>query len=113
MIQIQKVVITGFYWLGVLLSLSLSAAAQPDSRQRLIVITDIGNEPDDSQSNHRLMLYANQIDLEGIIASTSVHQKKYVRTELIEKVIAGFAAVLYLEHQCFSSEQVEVNSSKA
>nr|WP_295921786.1 nucleoside hydrolase-like domain-containing protein [uncultured Dyadobacter sp.] len=71
----------------------LSAAAQPAGRHRLIVITDIGNEPDDSQSMVRLMLYTNQMDLEGIIASTSIHQSKHVRPELIRKTIAAYGKV--------------------
>jgi len=36
-------------------------------------MTDIGNEPDDSQTMVRLMLYSNVIDIEGLVASTSIH----------------------------------------
>ena len=41
--------------------------------KRLIVLTDIerGFEQDDIQSMVRLMLYANEIDIEGLIATTS------------------------------------------
>jgi hypothetical protein len=39
------------------------------------------------------MLYTNQIDIEGLIASTSVHQAKKVSPELIEKVINAYDKV--------------------
>ena len=41
----------------------VGASAQSTVNHRLIVITDIGNEPDDFMSMVRLMLYTNQIDL--------------------------------------------------
>ncbi len=81
------------YAVGVLLFATASTLAQPTTKHRLVVITDIGNEPDDFQSMIRLLLYANQIDLEGLIASTSIHQKEHARPELIKKVIAGYALV--------------------
>ena len=34
-------------------------------RSRLFVLTDIENEPDDTQSLIRLLLYSNEIDIEG------------------------------------------------
>jgi len=37
-----------------------------EPKQRLIVLSDIEADPDDSQSLVRLLLYANQIDIEGI-----------------------------------------------
>src|SRR6478672_802610 len=70
-----------------------STSAQPSTRHRSIVITDIGNEPDDFMSMIRLMLYSNEIDIEGIIASTSIHQSTRVSPELIEKVINAYGKV--------------------
>src|SRR5688572_26411090 len=46
------------------------AAAVPD-RPRLLVLTDIGGDPDDQQSMIRLMLYTNEFEIEGLIASAS------------------------------------------
>jgi hypothetical protein len=91
--QPLKKILASFYVLLAMQVVMLSAAAQPVSRHRLLVITDIGNEPDDSQSLVRLMVYANQVDLEGLIASTSIHQSKAVHPELIQKVIAAYAKV--------------------
>ncbi|MEZ2338560.1 nucleoside hydrolase-like domain-containing protein [Mucilaginibacter sp. RCC_168] len=69
------------------------ASAQILTKNRLIVVTDIGNEPDDFMSMIRLMLYSNQIDIEGLIASTSVHQSTKVSPELIKKVVYAYAKV--------------------
>jgi len=41
------------------------------TRPRLLVLTDIGGDPDDQQSMRRLMLYANEFDVVGLIASAS------------------------------------------
>jgi len=72
---------------------AVPSPAQPSAKHRLIVITDIGNEPDDFMSMVRLMLYSNQIDIEGLIASTSIHQSKKVSPDLIEKVINAYGKV--------------------
>jgi hypothetical protein len=40
-----------------------SAASAPGTKQRLIVLSDIEADPDDSQSFVRLFLYANEIDI--------------------------------------------------
>lgn len=43
-------------------------------KSRIIVLTDMLNEPDDSQTMVRLLLYANEMDIEGLIAVSSCHQ---------------------------------------
>lgn len=63
-------------------------------RSRLIVITDIGTEPDDIQSMVRLLTYANDLDIEGLIAASSRHLRDRVHPEFIEKRIAAYAEVL-------------------
>jgi hypothetical protein len=40
-------------------------------RSRLIVLTDIGGDPDDEQSLVRRLTYANEFDIEGLAASAS------------------------------------------
>src|SRR5271165_2957500 len=42
---------------------------------RVIIISDIGNEPDDQMSFIRLLLYSNELDIEAMIAATSTWQK--------------------------------------
>ena len=43
----------------------------PHVKPRLIVLTDIGNEPDDEESLVRLLVYSDQFDIEGLIAVIS------------------------------------------
>ena len=60
---------------------------------RLFVLTDIGNEPDDQMSLTRLLLYSNEIDLEGLVATTSCWQRDKVSPEIIEKVLSNYARI--------------------
>lgn len=64
---------------------------------RLLITTDIGGDPDDQQSVIRLMLYTNDFDVEGLIASgthTPEHPKDdALRPELIEEIIHGYGQV--------------------
>ena len=62
-------------------------------RHRAVVLTDIEADPDDTQSLVRLLLYANVIDIEGLIATTSVHMKSSVNPESIRKVIRAYGEV--------------------
>lgn len=70
-----------------------SQDSAPAQRQRLFVLTDIGNEPDDMESMVRLMLYSNSIDLEGLAASTSSHMKHDVNPDMIHRVISAYGKV--------------------
>jgi hypothetical protein len=60
---------------------------------RLIVLTDIENEPDDTQSMIRLLLYSDSIDLEGLIATTSTHLRTRVAPDSIQDLIGAYAKV--------------------
>jgi hypothetical protein len=64
-----------------------------DVRQRMIVLTDIENEPDDTESMVRLLLYSDVIDLQGLIATTSTHKRTSVAPESIRKVIRAYSKV--------------------
>jgi hypothetical protein len=60
---------------------------------RAIIISDIGNEPDDQMSLVRLLLYSNEIDIEGLVASTSTWQKTVVHPETMRTLIQAYAQV--------------------
>ncbi len=62
-------------------------------KQRLFVLTDITNEPDDQESLVRLLVYANEYDLEGIIATTSTHLRNQTRKDKIEKLVHDYGLV--------------------
>jgi hypothetical protein len=84
------------------LALSAPAAAAPlppdhvdaaAGRPRLFVLSDIGNEPDDQMSLVRLLLYGNEIDIEGLAAVTSVFQKTATHPETMRELVAAYGQV--------------------
>jgi Protein of unknown function (DUF1593) len=77
----------------VLLFISASALSAQESKHRVLVLTDIEADPDDSQSLIRFLLYSNQWDVEGLIATTSIHQKKRVAPETIHKIVDAYGKV--------------------
>lgn len=87
-------------------------SAEPVPKSRLLVLTDIEADPDDTQSLIRLFLYSNEIDLEGLVATTSVHQKARLAPESIRRVIAEYAKVrdnLALHDPAFPKADVLTN----
>ena len=60
---------------------------------RVVVLTDIENEPDDAMSLVRFLTYANQWDVEGLIATTSVHQKDEIATWRIHEIVDAYGQV--------------------
>jgi Protein of unknown function (DUF1593) len=77
-------------------AIAAPAVAAPDpaiEKQRLIVLSDIEAEADDSQSLIRLLLYANEIDLEGLIATTSIWLKSDPQPETMRRILAGYGSV--------------------
>jgi hypothetical protein len=62
-------------------------------KNRVIILTDIEADPDDTQSMVRLLLYSNEIDIKGLIATTSVWKKTSVAPESIKKIIQAYGKV--------------------
>ena len=62
-------------------------------KQRLIVLTDIGAEADDTESMVRLVLYSDDIDIEGLVATTSTWKRTSVSPDLIQNVIDAYGKV--------------------
>src|SRR5215831_19101392 len=76
-----------------MLLISSSTNAQSGQRLRVLVLTDIEADPDDTQSLIRFLLYSNQWDVEGLIATTSIHQQTRVAPESILKVLDAYRKV--------------------
>lgn len=70
-----------------------SLFAQNIEKERAIILTDIEADPDDTQSLIRLFLYANEIDIKGLIATTSCWHKSDVNPESIHAVINAYGKV--------------------
>src|SRR5699024_10472163 len=62
-------------------------------KQRVFVLTDITNEPDDQESLVRFLAYANEYDIEGLVATSSTHLRKQVRQDKIEELIRSYGKV--------------------
>ena len=84
--------------LGLVLGLALPARAAPPTpdaqKPRVIILTDVLNEPDDTQSLIRTLLYSNEVDIQGLVATTSTWQRSVVHPEEIRRLIAAYAQVL-------------------
>src|SRR5690606_35796371 len=64
-----------------------------DQKHRVIILTDIEADPDDTQSLVRLLLYSNEIDIKGIVATTSCWLQSSIHPESIRKVINKYGQV--------------------
>jgi hypothetical protein len=62
-------------------------------KPHVIVLTDITNEPDDEESMVRFLVYSNQYDVEGLIATTSVWLRDKVRPDKIRERIEAYGKV--------------------
>ena len=97
-------------FLCIILSLgSISLWAQSDiEKDRVIILTDIEADPDDTQSLVRLFLYSNQIDILGLVATTSCWHQNRVNPESIVKLINAYGKIQpnLLKHEAgFPNEQ--------
>jgi hypothetical protein len=63
------------------------------SKPRVFVLTDIENEPDDAQSMVRFLTYSNQFDVEGLVATTSVHQRDKTAAWRIREIVEAYGLV--------------------
>ena len=63
------------------------------ARPRVVVMTDIANEPDDQMSMVRFLVYSNQFDVEGLVATTSTWMKNKVRPDVIQTVVDAYGQV--------------------
>lgn len=76
-----------------LLGPTLTTQAQ---KKPLIVTTDIGQDPDDQQSLVRLLHYANEFDLIGLIANADVNYDKeppILKDSIIHTLISAYATI--------------------
>lgn len=73
-----------------LLGLPLFAA---ESKPRVLVLTDISNEPDDEESLVRFLLYSNEFDVEGLVATTSTHLRDRIRPDIIRDTVQAYGQV--------------------
>lgn len=81
------------FLLLLLFNFSVLTAQETSQKNRVIILTDIEADPDDTQSLVRLLLYSNEIDIKGIVATTSCWLKSSIHPESIKKVLQAYAKV--------------------
>jgi hypothetical protein len=59
----------------------------------VFVLTDISNEPDDEESMVRFLVYANEYDVEGLVATTSTWLRSKTREDLIRRQLDAYGQV--------------------
>jgi hypothetical protein len=74
-----------------------SAETSGGDKPILIITTDIGGDPDDQQSLTRLLVYSNEFDIQGLIASASGTRGELgvdtVRDQLIRQYVLAYGSV--------------------
>ena len=72
----------------------LTADSPAEVKSRVIVLTDFYKDPDDKQSMIRILTYANEFDIEGLIATSLAYGDGQVHPEWIEDLIDEYGKVL-------------------
>jgi hypothetical protein len=63
------------------------------AKPHIAVLTDICNEPDDAESLTRFLLYANEFEIDALIATTSFWQQKSTHKAQIHQILDAYASV--------------------
>ncbi|WP_111671961.1 DUF1593 domain-containing protein [Algoriphagus litoralis] len=86
--------LTFLFWIPTFIAVAQTSLTFTEPiKQRVFVLTDMTNEPDDQQSMVRFLVYANEYDIEGIVATTSTHLRNQVRQDKIEELIGNYGKV--------------------
>lgn len=79
--------------LMVLVQLNTGFCQTLSPKHRVLVLTDIENEPDDAMSMVRFLTYSNQWDVEGLLATTSTHQRDKTAAWRIRQIVRAYGQV--------------------
>jgi hypothetical protein len=63
------------------------------TKPRVVVLTDIANEPDDQMSFVRLLVSSNQFEIAALVATTSRHLRNGPRPDVLRSVLEAYAKV--------------------
>jgi hypothetical protein len=80
-------------WIVCCLMLAFAVGTVQGAKPRLVVLTDISNEPDDEESLVRFLVYANEYDIEGLVATTSTWLRHNTREDLIRRQVEAYGQV--------------------
>ncbi|MBE0652583.1 MAG: DUF1593 domain-containing protein [Bacteroidales bacterium] len=88
----------------ILLTVACSAQSRlmgQSDKPRLIVMADMGNEPDEEQQMLHLLMYSDKVDIEGLIAVSGLHlrpgqmhaYRRRIHPELFDRLVQGYEKV--------------------
>ncbi len=66
----------------------------PAQKMRVIITDDYGADPDDQETLVRAMVYANELDIEGLISTTSCWKTTQSSTTLINTIVNAYGQVV-------------------
>lgn len=82
------------FWANLLfLNLCLALIPPKDLKPDVFILTDISNEPDDAESLVRLLLYSNELEIHGIVATTSYWLNYTTHEEDIYPIVDAYEDV--------------------
>jgi hypothetical protein len=70
-----------------------TSTGQTSEKIRILILTDIENEPDDAESLVRFLLYSNMFDVEGLVATTSCWQRDKIADWRIHEIVDAYGKV--------------------
>lgn len=79
-------------WVIIIFFLSIIQGYSQD-KPRVLVLTDIENEPDDAESLVRFLLYTNHFEVEGLVATTSTHLRNKTAAYKIKEIVSAYGQV--------------------
>lgn len=71
-----------------------ASGATSVTKPRVIHTTDLGGDPDDQQSLVRVMVTANEFDIEGLIVVTSCWKKSQSNTAMLDTIVSAYGQAL-------------------
>ncbi len=70
---------------------SIAFAQENTMKPRIITTTDLGADPDDEQSMVRLLVCANEFDIEGLVVSSGCWKKFQRDTAMLDELVDAYA----------------------
>lgn len=93
-LQLASQAVTGAFGISSNGSSSTDNLQSFSYKPRIFILSDILNEPDDSMSLVRYLLYSNEFNTTGLCATTSWWMKNATHPEAMEKIINAYGEVV-------------------
>ncbi|WP_436715329.1 nucleoside hydrolase-like domain-containing protein [Roseiconus lacunae] len=98
-LRLHFVILTFALMAGAVSAHDSSESGAKSCKPRIITTTDLGADPDDEQSMVRLLVCANEFDIEGLVVSTGCWKKSQNNTRMLDKLVDAY-------DQCFDNLEV-------